>query len=299
MYSNIATPDVIVKPEDYIKRAKELDHNTYFTTEHKYGGNPWEAYDLCKKEGLKLIFGVEAYYVDDRKTKDKTNNHIILIVKNKQSFKEINSILSEANKSGFYYQPRLDMELLLKLNPENTIITTACVNSRINGDNAIEKFIKPLHSHFGNNFYLELQAHPHPSQAKYNKKILELHKKFNIKIIHANDSHYLIPEQSKDRDLFLKGKGIYYEEESGFILDYPDYETILKRYKQQGILTKEQAIEAIKNTLIFDECEDLGFTKEIKMPSIYPNEDKNKKLKQILNKKWEKERKNIPREKHQ
>lgn len=239
--------------------------------------------------------------MDDRKEKDRTNNHIILISKNIRSFKEINSILSEANQSGFYYQPRIDLELLLKLTPEHTIITTACINSRIDGENSIEKFILPLHSHFKDNFYLEVQAHPHPSQAEHNKNILKLYEELNIPIIHANDSHYIYSEQDIDRDLFLQGKGIYYDEEEGFILDYPDYETILERYKKQGVLSPELAEEAIANTLIFDECEDLGFTKEIKMPTIYPKlttEQKHKKLKEIINKKWKQERHNIPKEKH-
>ena len=121
----------------------------------------------------------------------------------------------------------------------------------------------------------------------------EKNKQYNIDIIHANDSHYIYPEDSYKRDMFLKGKGLKYDEEDGFILDYPDYETILTRYKQQGVLSELQAKEAIKNTLIFDDCEELYFDKEIKMPTIYPNEDSNKKLKSIIVQKWKEEGKNI------
>jgi DNA polymerase III alpha subunit len=93
--------------------------------------------------------------------------------------------------------------------------------------------------------------------------------------------------------MFLKGKGLKYDEEDGFILDYPDYETILSRYKQQGILSELQVKKAIENTLIFDECEELYFDKEIKMPTIYPDEDSNEKLKSIIVQKWKEEGKNI------
>ena len=72
-YSNISTLDCVVKPEDYCKRAVELGHTEYVTTEHGYQGNIFEAYTLCQKYGLRCIYGVEAYYVDDRTQKDSSN----------------------------------------------------------------------------------------------------------------------------------------------------------------------------------------------------------------------------------
>ena len=70
-YSNITTLDVIVKPEDYMKRAKELGQRIYFTTEHGYNGNIYEALTLAEKYDLKVVSGMEAYYVPNRKEKDK------------------------------------------------------------------------------------------------------------------------------------------------------------------------------------------------------------------------------------
>ncbi|BAO04764.1 DNA polymerase III alpha subunit [Clostridium botulinum B str. Osaka05] len=289
-YSNLRTLDVICKPIDYIKRARELRHTTYFTTEHGWGGNVWEAYSLCKENNLKMIFGVEAYYVDNRFEKDRSNYHIILIALNKEGYKDINRIISEANKTGYYYKPRIDLELLLSLNPKNVIITTACVVGRLRDKDCEEKFIIPVKDHFNKNFYLEVQSHK--DQAEYNKKIMQLSKKYNIEIIHANDSHYILEEDSKYRDMFLQAKGIFYEDESSFILDYPTSEEIIDRYKKQGILNEDEIKTALKNTLIFDECEDLNFDKKIKIPKIH-KEDSNKKLKEIINKEWKKEIKNI------
>ena len=300
-YSNISTPDTITKPENYIKRALELNHNTYFTTEHRFGGNPWEAYDLCQKDNIKMIYGVEAYYVDNRFEKERTNYHIILIALNQESFKDINRILSESNKTGFYYKNRIDLELLLSLNPKNTIVTTACVLSRLREEDGEEKFLQPTFEHFKNNLLLEVQSHPHITQSIFNTKILKLSKKYKIPIIHSNDSHYILPEHEKDRMEFLNGKGIKYEEEDGFILDYPNYETIIKRYEKQKVLTKKQAEEAIYNTLIYDDCKDLNFNKEIKMPTLYPNmniDEKHKQLKEIINEQWSLKRENINKEKY-
>ena len=292
-YSNIRTLDCVVKPQDYIDRTLELNHTTMFTTQHGWTGNFLEMYDLCKKNNLKMIYGAELYIVKDRFEKDNSNNHIIIVGKNQDAFYQLNEIMSESNKTGFYYKPRIDLKLLLSLNPNNFIITSACVAGILKNEESRNIFLEPILKHFGNNFYLEIQAHVHEYQVKYNQKILELNKQYNIDIIHANDSHYIYPEDSYKRDMFLKGKGLKYDEEDGFILDYPDYETILTRYKQQGVLSELQAKEAIKNTLIFDDCEELYFDKEIKMPTIYPNEDSNKKLKSIIVQKWKEEGKNI------
>ena len=296
--SNIRTLDCIVKPQDYIDRAKELNHTTLFTTQHGWGGNYLEMYDLCQKNDIKMIFGAELYIVADRLEKDNRNSHIIIIGKNQDALYQLNEIMSEANKTGFYYKPRIDLSLLLSLDPNNFIITSACVAGILRDEDTKNIFLKPIIKHFGDNFYLETQAHSHKVQVDHNLNIIKLANEYKLPIIHANDSHYIYPEDSHDRNLFLKGKGLRYEEEEGFILDYPDYETIIDRYKKQGILTDEQVNEAITNTLIFDKCEDLVLTKEVKMPTIYPNEDSNKKLKSIIAERWKEEKKNIDPKRH-
>ena len=125
--------------------------------------------------------------------------------------------------------------------------------------------------------------------------ILYYQNKYNIPIIHANDSHYIFPEEAKYRNMFLKAKGINYPEEDNFILDYPDSDTLIKRYKEQGILNDSQIQEALNNTLIFDKAEKLDINKDIKIPHIFDNP--LEKLKEILNNAWLEERKNIPKEK--
>ena len=297
-YSNIMTLDCIVNPEDYCKRAVELGHTEYVTTEHGFQGNIYEAYTLCEQYGLRCLYGVEAYYVDNRHEKDKGNYHICLIAMTNKGRKDINRILSEANLTGFYYKPRIDRELILSLNPNDVVITTACVASRLfKGDNWFKDFFLPLYGHFGDRFYLEVQNHNHEVQKKHNENILRLHEEYNVKLIHANDSHYIYPEDSSYRKLFLKAKGLDYGDEDNFILDYPDYDTIVDRYKKQGVLTDEQIYEALNNTLIFDKAEPIHLDKEFKIPKI-TNGDSNKQLRSIINEAWKEESKNIPKEQH-
>jgi DNA polymerase III alpha subunit len=149
--------------------------------------------------------------------------------------------------------------------------------------------------HFKNNFYLEVQDHVEPTQAHYNKMLIEVSRKYNIPIIHANDSHYIKPQDAKYRDLFLRAKGIFYEEESNFILDYPDADTIVERYKKQGILSDEEIQQALKNTLVFDNAEGINIDKEFKIPKITSG-DSNIALKNIIRDAWQKEKKKISKE---
>lgn len=296
--SNISTLDCVVKPEEYMQRAVELGHTEYFTTEHGYQGNIFDVYTLCQKYNLKCIYGVELYYVDDRHEKDKGNYHLVAIAMNENGRKQLNKIISTANEDGFYYKARVDKELVLSLNPDDVAITTACVASRLfKGDNWLDNFFLPMYKHFGKNFYLEVQNHNHEIQISHNKQILELSKKYNVKIIHANDSHYIKPEDSKYRKLFLKAKGIEYGDEDTFILDYPDEETIIQRYKEQGVLTDTQIHEALESTLIFKNATGINIDKEFKIPKVTAaNENSDKVLAKIINEAWKKERVNIPKD---
>lgn len=302
-YSNVHTPDSIAKVEDYAKRAIELGHTSLATTEHGYAGNIFEYYDVAKKYGLKFVFGIEYYYVNDRFEKDKTNSHLMVLAKNKRGMKQMLKIMSEASKTGYYYKPRIDKELLFSLNPEDVIVTSTCVISYINKyDDYEENFVKPLMEYFGENFYLEIHDNTHPMQVEYNKTILELHNKYKIPFIHATDSHYIYAEDDKYRTIFLNGKGIFYPEEEGFILDYPDSDAIFERYEEQGVFTREQVESSLRNTWIIDGFEDIEMDKEIKMPSLYPelsHEEKVEKLKNVINHEWIKDRAHIANEDYQ
>lgn len=317
--SNVRTIDCVVKPYDYINRALELGHKHYSTVEHGWCGNFLENYELCKKNGLDMIYGAEVYIVKDRhpsivmeqivdkngetknsgmkEVKDSSNQHMVIIAKDKEGFYQLNDILSESNRTGFYYKNRVDLELLSRLNPDLFFVTSACVGGIVSKkyDLSIFNFVK---DYFKGNFYLEVQPHVDIVQASHNEIVLELSNKHNIPLIHANDSHYIYPKQAEDRDLLLKGKGMVYEDESGFILDYPDYDEIFTRYKKQGLLSDEQIKQSINNTLVMDECEDLKFNKDIKMPTIYPNQDTKKIFVETIKDKWVKERVNVPKERH-
>lgn len=307
-YSNVVQLDVTTSLEDYCKRAVELGHTTLFTTNHGTQANIFEATTLGQKYGLKVILGVESYYVENRLEKDKSNRHIILIALNDNGAKDINRIISSAHEDGFYYKPRIDWELIDSIDPSNVIITTACIAGIWNNEDLVVK----LHNKFKDNFFLEVQDHNVEGQKIVNQKVLELAAKYGIKIIHANDSHYIFESDKSnikkvtingrtidvlpaDRNLFLKAKGIIYEEENEFILDYPDSDTIIERYKAQGVLNDKQIEEALNNTLVFDKAEPLTIINDdIKLPSVSNNPIED--LRALIRQKWRQTRETIPKE---
>ena len=287
--SNIFVPDTHVKCESYLKRIKELGYDCYWTTNHGSGGDIFEARDLCDKYGIKCFFGVEGYIVPNPLDKDNRNYHIIIIPKTNEARKKVNYITSHASEEGFYYKPRIFLEDLLKLNKEDIYLTSACVAGLMHDEDSIELLLKPLIEHFGQNFFLEVQNHQDEFQKEINRKCLQFSKQYGLKLIAANDSHYIYPEDSKDRLEFLKGKGINYGNEDTYVLDYPDYNTMFSRFQKQGILTDKEIEEAIDNTRIFETCEEIYLDKEIKMPSAYLNlnpDEKIKELKKHINKKF-------------
>lgn len=290
--SNIFTPDVNVKIEDYAKRAVELREKNIFTTEHGSGGDIYEARDICDKYSLNCKFGMEGYIVPDPLEKDNRNYHIILIPKTNVARKKLNKASSHANRDGYYYKPRLFLsDLTEKFDDDELFITSACMAGLVRDEDVVKQILIPLVEKFGKNVFLEVQNHNEEHQITINQRAISFAKEHGLDIIAANDSHYIYPEQAKERLEFLKGKGINYGKEDTFILDYPSIDAIYSRFEKQGVLTKPQIISAINNTLALDVCENIDINRNIKMPTIYGGKTEKEKiviLKDIVNKKFNK-----------
>lgn len=315
-YSNIFVPDSAASYEDYAKRAVELGHKIISSVEHGWQGYYYQCFELAQKYNLKFIFGAEAYWVLDRKKEypelnsngeplfdkngvvkthlDKTNAHIVLLAKTEKGRRAINSILSTANEDGYYFKPRVDLELLLSLPANDVMVTSACV-AFWKYDN-IEEVVLKLKNHFQNNFYLEIQYHNTDSQKRLNRKIQELSKKYGIEMIVGLDSHYIYPEQADERQYILEAKKVEYEDEDGWYMDYPSDEEVLRRFLDQGVFSREEVQRAMDNTDIVLTFDDYSinnpiFSKDIKLPTLYPEltqEERNKKYSILISKLFKK-----------
>ena len=270
--------DSCVKAKHYVDRILELGEQNYFTTEHGYGGDIFEGRTLCDSNNLHCKFGVEAYIVPDNHIKDDSNYHIILIPKTNVAREKLNLCTSEANINGYYRKPRISVSDLLNNFDNDLYITTACVAGCLRDQLGIDKIFLPLYEKFGEDMFLEVQSHIDDTQIMVNQKCLEYSKTYGLNLIAANDSHYIYPYQKKERQNFLKGKNINYGVEDTYLLDYPSYDEMCGRFDKQGVLTKSQIVDAIEQTLIFDNVEDININKEIKMPTIYPNLSEDEKI---------------------
>ena len=269
--SSIFTPDSNEHAETYIRKEAERGGKNYFTTEHGSMGDIFEAKTLCDKYGIRCLPGLEGYIVPDPLIKDKSNYHIVIIPRTDKARKKVNRISSRANIEGYYYRPRIFPSDLLMLDRNDVYITTACVAGLLKDDFVIQSILYPLIERFRENVFLEVQNHNAEIQREVNRRAIEIAEKEGLRLIAANDSHYVEPSGRLERAELLKGKHINYGDEDEFILDFPEYDTMFARFQKQGVLNDWQITQAIANTLIFDECEEIGIDKTIKMPNIYPD----------------------------
>lgn len=305
--------------EDYAKRAVELGHTVLSSCEHGTAGNYREVHDLAKKYGLRWRYVAEAYFVKDRLAedeegrRDRKNAHIILAAKTAKGVGDINFALSEANISGYYFRPRIDMELLLSLDPKDVFVTTACIAGVWSYDysadketkewrydwNESDRLVRQLHTHFGDSFMLEVQPHNTDKQKAVNRHILDLYRSEGIPLIAGMDSHYIYPEEGELRRMRLEANHIVYEDEDGWFMDYPSDEEAYRRFADQGVLSPAQIQEALDNTNVFLSFEDVELDKGKKLPTLYPElsqEERNEKYRRLVASKWDEYKQHVPQD---
>ncbi len=207
--------DGLGKPEDYLARAKELGMPALAITDH---GNAFGLIDFYKKAqeiGVKPILGVEAYIArfgrhQKRPNIDTKPWHLVLLARDIEGYQNILQLVTKANLEGYYYKPRMDLELLEK-HGKGLIGMSACLQGEIpskllseNYEEA-EEAVKRYQNIFGEeNFYLELQHHPSiPEQAIANERVIELSKKIGAPLVATNDCHYVRKEDAEAQDVLL------------------------------------------------------------------------------------------------
>ena len=308
--SNVYTKDSPLIHLDYWNELKTRYGDkpcAYTTVEHGWAGNYFKTYDdiekFNKKNGtnIKFVFGYEAYWVKDRHTDDKSNCHMILLARNDNGRKALNKILSIANKDGYYYRPRLDLELIMSLPPDDVMLTSACC-AYWNKYQDIDDITAQLSSKFPY-FYLEVQPHHTQQQADLNRHILELSSQLNVPIIAGCDSHVIFESQMKDRDDLLESAHITYEDEDGWFMDFPTYDVLFSRFQQQGVLSDKQIKQSIDNTNVLMDFEDIILDRSLKVPVVKflrtkAQQERNKKFEKIVWSEWEQQKWDINEAKH-
>ena len=164
-------------------------------------------YKACKREGIKPIIGCEVY-VSQRKHTDKVsefdreNRHLVLLCENETGYRNLMKLDSLAWTEGYYYKPRVDIEILEKYH-EGLIALSACLAGEIpralvrnNYDEAKKSALRYKEIFGENHFFLELQNHGIDEEERINPYIIRLSEECNIPLVATNDCHYINKEDS-------------------------------------------------------------------------------------------------------
>lgn len=192
-HSDASFCDGFSKPIEYLQKAKELGLHALALTEH--GGFESAPYiDILSKDfpDIKIIFGCEMYECFDVDIKDPNNKyfHLLVLCKNEQGRQALNKLITESNFRGFYYKPRIDINMI-KPYAKDLIICSACLASKLARETDYKKcvnYVKEYKAVFPN-FFLEMQSHRSLDQAQYNQKILQLANDTSTDFIITTDSH--------------------------------------------------------------------------------------------------------------
>lgn len=129
-YQKGSIGDSILKTNDAVKKAKELNIPALSITDHGSMANVIDFYKECNDNGIKPLIGLEAYECNDRTEKVKGYYHLVLLAKNKQGYEDLLHISADAQFNGYYYKPRTDMSVLKEYG-SNIIALSACLGGRI------------------------------------------------------------------------------------------------------------------------------------------------------------------------
>jgi DNA polymerase-3 subunit alpha len=212
VHTNYSLLDGAIRLNDLMDKTKEFGMDAVSITDHGAMYGALEFYNKAKKAGLKPILGCEFYVTPgSRHTKNaqsKTLHHLVLLAMNKTGYLNLMHLASIAQLEGFYYKPRLDLEVIEKYN-EGLIALTACLGGAVarclkNGDQkkATAEALK-LRDIFGDRLYLELQENGIPIQTTVNKGLVEIAKETGIQLVATNDCHYLTQDQSYAHEVLL------------------------------------------------------------------------------------------------
>ena len=263
------------KIKEYVARVKELGMNSAAITDHGVMFGCIDFYKEARAQGIKPILGCEVYVAPgsrfDRETSRGEDRyyHLVLLAENNTGYSNLMKIVSAGFIDGFYYKPRVDMEILEKYH-EGIIALSACLAGEVAramvrnqyemGKEAALRYEKI----FGKgNFFLELQDHGISEQRMVNQQLMRLSAETGIELVATNDIHYTYAEDADSHDILLclqTGKKITDEDR----MRYEGGQYFVKSEAEMASLFP-YAPQAIENTQkIADRCNveiEFGVTK--------------------------------------
>ena len=262
IHSEFSLLDGANRIKDLPVRAKELGMKAMAITDHGVMYGVIDFYKACKKEGIKPIIGCEVYVASrtrfDKEPQDKKYYHLILLAKNNKGYQNLSKLVSLGFTEGYYYKPRIDLEILEKYH-EGIICLSGCLAGSVsqailNGNIEEAENVAKWHKNvFGEDYYLEIQNNGVKEQVMVNQKIIQIARRLDIPIVATNDAHYLKREDAYNHEVLLciqTGKRITDEDRMRFETD----ELYVKSPEEMSEYFKNFP-DAIENTVkIAEKC---------------------------------------------
>ena len=203
------------KIKEYVKRVKELGMDSAAITDHGVMYGVIDFYKACKAEGINPILGCEVYVApNSRFDKELTGGedryyHLVLLAENNKGYENLMKIVSRGFTEGYYYKPRVDLELLREYH-EGIIALSACLAGEVQRyiqkglvDEAKKAALKYQDCFGKGNYFLELQDHGLPEQKLVNTTLLQMSRELDIPMVVTNDVHYTYADDVKPHDILL------------------------------------------------------------------------------------------------
>ncbi|MCI9100205.1 MAG: DNA polymerase III subunit alpha [Lachnospiraceae bacterium] len=203
------------KIEEYVARVKELGMDSAAITDHGAMYGCIDFYKAAKAAGIKPIMGCEVYVAPksrfDREAGSQEDRyyHLVLLAENNVGYANLMKIVSKGFVEGFYYKPRVDLELLEKYH-QGLIALSACLAGEVPRylvrgmyQEAKEAALRYQQIFGEGNYFLELQDHGIPEQQTVNQQLMRLHQETGIELTATNDVHYTYAQDATAHDILL------------------------------------------------------------------------------------------------
>src|SRR5580692_4020428 len=217
LHTEYSLLDGACRLDKLVEKAHELKFSSLAITDHGAMHGAIEFYQAARAKGIKPIIGCEVYVAPGSRLEKKSGgggtrdvyHHLGLLAKDEAGYKNLIKLTTAAHLEGYYYKPRIDRELLAA-HKEGIIALSGCLASQIpeailkeqlpTARDTIDWFKQTLGA---DNFYLELQNHGIPEQAKVNRHLIPWAKEFGLKLVATNDVHYVEKGHSHAHDCLI------------------------------------------------------------------------------------------------
>ncbi len=261
--------DGISRIPELVKRTKDLGMESLAITDHGTFYGVVDFYSACKEAGIKPIIGCEVYVAHgsrhDKSGGERSPNHLVLLARDNQGYRNLMQLLTLAHVEGFHYKPRIDKELLEK-HCGGLAALSGCPSAevpRLIAQGSMDEARRAVGWYrelFGDGYFLELQNHQHIEQLpKINEGLVTISRESGLPLVATNDAHYVHQGDAPLQDIYIciqtnttvnDEKRLRMEEDSYYI----------KSPQEMALLFKDFP-EAVENTqFVADMCNvDLGF----------------------------------------